>query len=56
MCLSDFPSSYVRKKTSDMPIEPDEIKSYIFPVSDNVESNPNIIVLNNELGEMQKHS
>ena len=33
MCLADFISSYVSKKADDLPIEPDEIKSYINPVS-----------------------
>ena len=34
MCLADFASSYVSKKGADVPIEPDEIKSYNVPVSD----------------------
>ena len=29
----DFASSYVIKKAEDLPIEPDEIKSYTVPVS-----------------------
>ena len=58
MCLADFASSYVSKKADDLPIEPDEIKSYIVPVSNinDVKINPNIIVLKNELGEMWKRS
>ena len=58
MCLSDFASSYISKKADDLPIEPDEIKSYTVPVSNinDVKLNPNIIVLKNELGEMQKFS
>ena len=58
MCLADFASSYVRKKADDLPIEPDEIKSYTVPVSsiDDVKLNPNIIVLKFEFGEMRKHS
>ena len=47
MCLADFASSYVTKMADNLPIEPDEIKSYIVLVSniDNVKLNPNIIVL-----------
>ena len=54
MCLPDFASSYNSKKVDDLPIEPDEIKSYTVP--DNVKLNPNIIVLKNEPGEMHKLS
>ena len=58
MCLADFASSYVTKKADDLPIQPDEIKSYTVQVSniDDVSLNPNIIVLKNDLGEMQKCS
>ena len=58
MCLAYFASSYVNKKVDDLPIEPDEIKSYTVPVSNinNVKLNSNIIVLNNELGGMRKRS
>ena len=58
MCLADVPSSYVSKKVDDLPIALDEIKSYTVPVSNinDVKLNPNIMVLKNELGEMQKHS
>ena len=54
MYLADFASSYISKKTDDLPIEPDEIKSCTVPVSniDDVKLNPNIIVLKNELSEM----
>ena len=47
MCLADFASSYVTKMADNLPIEPDQIKSYIVLVSniDNVKLNPNIIVL-----------
>ena len=47
MCLADFASSYVSKKTDDLPKEPDEIKSYTVPVSniDDVKLDPNIVVL-----------
>ena len=56
ICLADFASS-VSKKAGDLQIEPDEIKSYTVPVSNNdAELNPNIIVLKNELGEMRKRS
>ena len=56
MCLADFGSSYISKKSDDLRIEPDEIKSYTVPVSniDDGKLNPNSIVLKNELGEMQK--
>ena len=39
-----------------LPIEPDEIKNCTAPVSNNYDAklNPNIIVLKNGLGEMQK--
>ena len=58
ICLGDFISSYVTKKTNDLPIEPDEIKSYtvsVYNVND-VELNPDGIFLKNELGEMRKRS
>ena len=53
MCLADFECSYVHKNTDDLPIEPDEIKSYTVPLSniDDVKLNTSIIVLKNELGE-----
>ena len=56
--LPDLVSSYVSKKADDMPIEPDEIKSYTVPVSNinDAKLNPNIIVLKNELGEMWQRS
>ena len=56
MCLADFASS-CHRKGDDLPIEPDEIKSYIVPVSniDDVKCNLNIF-LENELCEMQKLS
>ena len=58
MCLADFASSYVSKKADDLPVEPDEIKSYTVPVSNinYVKLNLNIIVLKNELDEMRKCS
>ena len=33
MYLADFASCYVSKKADDLPIEPDEIKSYAVPIS-----------------------
>ena len=56
--LADFAPSYVSKEAGDVPVEPDEIKSYSCPISntDDVELNPNIIVLKNELGKMWKCS
>ena len=58
MCLAYFASSCVNKKVDDLPIEPDEIKSYTVPVSNinYVKLNLNIIVLKNELDEMRKCS
>ena len=58
MCLADFASTYVIKKTVDLPVEPDNIKNYTASVSntDDVKLNPNIILLKNELGEMRKRS
>ena len=56
VCLADFASSYVTKKLDDLPVERDEINSCTVPVSNinDVQLNPNIIVLKSELGEMQK--
>ena len=56
MCLADFASSYVTKKTDDLPIESDEIKSYLVSVMDDVKLNPNVIVLKNDHGEMRNCS
>ena len=58
MCLADFASSYGSKKGDDLPIEPDEIKSYTVPVCniDDVKINSNIVVLRNEYEEMWKYS
>ena len=54
LCLVDFASSYLSEKAVDVPIESDEIKSYSLPLAniDNVKSNPNVIVLKNDLTEM----
>ena len=58
ICLADLAPSYVSKKVDDLPIEPDEIKSYTVLESNvnNVKLNPDIIILKNEFGEMQKRS
>ena len=58
MCLADFASNYVSKKSGDVPVEPDHIKSYSVPVFniDDIEPNPNIIALKNKHGEMQKRN
>ena len=58
MCLADFASNYVSKKSADVPVESDDIKSYIITVSniDDVEPNPNIIALKNKHGEMRKRN
>ena len=52
MCLAYFASSFVTKKAND------EIKIYIVSVSniDGIKLNPNIIVSDNKLSEMCKHS
>ena len=52
LCLACFASSSVTKKAND------EVKIYTVSVSniDGIKLNPNIIVLNNELSEMRKHS
>ena len=56
MCLADFPSSYVSKK-ADVLVEPDEVKSCIVLVFNiDIKLNLSVIVLNNELGEVQKQS
>ena len=56
VCLADFPSSYVSKK-ADVLVEPDEVKSCIVLVFNiDIKLNLSVIVLNNELGEMQKQS
>ena len=58
MCLADFEFNYVSKKIGDVPIEPHDIKSYTIPVpkNDDIEPNPNIIVLKNEPHGLWKHS
>ena len=57
MCLADFASSHVSKKVGHMSVGPDEVKRYTLPKSNinNVECDPNIIALKNELGEMWKY-
>ena len=47
MCLADFTFSYVSRKADDVPIGPDEIKSYTVTVSniDGSKLNPKLIVL-----------
>ena len=56
MCLKSH--HLMSPKRHDLPIEPNEIKSYAVPVSniDDVKLSPNMIVLKNELGEMWKRS
>ena len=58
MCLTDIASSYVAKKAGDVQIEPEEIENFTVPVSnmDDVEPNPNLTVVKNELGKIQKRS
>ena len=58
MCLADFTSSYISKKTGQLAIEPDEIKTYTALVfyNDYVKLNPNRIVFKNGLNEMWKHN
>lgn len=47
MCLADFTFSYVSRKADDVPIGPNEIKSYTVTVSniDGSKLNPKVIVL-----------
>ena len=54
--FADFVSNYVSKKSDDVPVESDEIKSYLIPVSsiDDIEPNPSTIVLKNKHCEMWK--
>ena len=33
LCLADFASTYISRKAVDVPIEPDDIKSYSVPVA-----------------------
>ena len=49
LCLADFASRYISKKAVEVPIEPDEIKSYSAPVVniDDVKPNLHIIILKN---------
>ena len=55
LCLADFGSNYVSKKSDNLPIESDDIKSYTVPVS-NIKPNPNIIALKNKHGEIWKRN
>ena len=52
LCLADFASNCVSKKSGSVPV--DENKSYTIPVSniDDIEPNPNIIVLKNKHSEI----
>ena len=45
LCLADFASNYVSKKSGDVPVQSDYIKSYTVPVYniDDIEPNPNIM-------------
>ena len=56
LCLADFASNCVSKKSGSVPV--DENKSYTIPVSniDDIEPNPNIIVLKNKHSEMWKRN
>ena len=58
LCPADFISICISKKANNLPIEPNEIKSCTVPVSyiDDVKLKPNIFVVKNKLGKMQKHS
>ena len=44
MRLADFASIYVSKMAGDVPVEPNEIKSYTFPVS-NIDVKPNLNII-----------
>ena len=56
LCLADFASNYVSKKSDDVPVESDDIKSYTIPVSnfDDIDPNSNMIALKIKHGEMRK--
>ena len=56
LCLADFASNYDSKKSGDVPVESDDIKSNTVPVSniDDFEPNLNLIALKNKHGEMLK--
>ena len=58
LCYADFASNYISKKVIDLTIESETIESYTVPVSGivHIPSNPNIIVLKNDLGKMRKRS
>ena len=58
LCLADFASNYVSKKSGDVLVESDDIKSYTVSLSnvDDIEPNPNIIAVKNKHGEMQKRN
>ena len=58
MFLADFASSYVSKKENYVAAETDNIKRYTAPICNinGVEPNPDITVLKNEFGELQKRS
>ena len=56
LCLADFASNYDSKKSGDVPVESDDIKSNNVPVSniDDIEASLNLIALKNKHGEMPK--
>ena len=58
LCLADFASNYVGKKSGDVLVESADIKSYTVSLSnvDDIEPNPNIIAVKNKHGEMQKRN
>ena len=58
LCLADFASNYVSKKSDDVPVESDDIKSCNIPVSniDDIEPHPNIIAMKNRHAEMRKYN
>ena len=57
MVLSKLHIQLCQQKADDLLIGPDESKSYTVPVynNDDVKLNPNITVLTNQVGKMQKH-
>ena len=57
LCLADFASNYVSKKSGDVPVDSDDIKGYTVPVSMIDDTEPNSsIALKNKHGEMRKRN
>ena len=48
LCLADFASNYVRKKSGHVPVESDDIENYTIPLSNIDDIDPNQIYGNAE--------